>query len=106
MIEDAIKEIKRAEENGAQLVINAQAESKYRIDTATEETKRATESEEARLEKEFRQNLEAAEKNAHEIADKRKEEAAKEALRIETDAKANMADAVGLIIEEIRSSWQ
>ena len=106
MIEDAIREIKRAEENGAQLVINAQAESKYRIDTATEETKRATESEEARLEKEFRQKLEAAEKNAYEIADKRKEEAAKEALRIETDAKANMADAVGLIIEEIRSSWQ
>ncbi|MGM9665798.1 MAG: hypothetical protein ACI3XX_04600 [Eubacteriales bacterium] len=106
MIEDAIKEIKRAEENGAQLVINAQAESKYRIDTATEETQRAAESEEARLEKEFRQNLEVAEKKASEIADKRNEDAAKEALRIETDAKARMAEAVDMIIEEIRSSWQ
>ena len=106
MIKDAMKEIKRAEENSAQLIINAQAESKYRIDTATEETERAVEDEEARLEKEFRKNLSLAEEKAASIISEKSEDAAKEASRMEKDAKARMADAVDIITEEIRALWQ
>lgn len=106
MIEDAIKEIKRAEENGAQLVINAQAESKYRIDTATEETKKVIEDEEIRLEKEFKENLSLAEEKASLIITDRNKDAGREAMRIENDARARMAGAVDIITEEIKSSWQ
>ena len=40
------------------------------------------------------------------IISEKSEDAAKEASRMENDAKARMADAVDIITEEIRALWQ
>ena len=106
MMNELIKEIKKAEENASQLVINAQTEAKYRIEQVSEELKKAQYDEENRLEAELAQKLEQAKKEAEEIIAASEAQAKKDAAEIEKKAKAKMTKTIEFILEVIEKQWQ
>lgn len=106
MTNDAIKQIKRAEENGAQLIVNAKAEAKFRIEKAVEEIEKSKEIAEANFEKIFNARIDVARETAKKISSDRLENAKAEALKIEQRARSKMDSASELVVEEIKSLWQ
>lgn len=106
MMNEMIKEIKKAEENASQLIINAQAEAKYRIEQASEELKKAQYDEENRLEAELEEKLNEAKKEAEKIIEKSEVQAKKDCADIEKKAKTKMPKTIDFILEVIKESWQ
>ena len=76
---DAIKEIKRVEENGAQLIVNARTESKYLVESAEKDIKEMTEQETLRLELMLEKRLEEARLEGKKILSEKRESAKIEA---------------------------
>lgn len=103
---DAIKEIKRIEENGSQLIVNVRAEAKYRIEAARREIAKMNEQEEQRLEILLNDELESVLARGEEIMNEKREIAKKEAEALSKKAGANLTSAVELVIKEIMSRWQ
>lgn len=106
MTSEAIKEIKKAEENGAQLIINARAQEKFRLEQTVKEIEKSKRSAEQRFKAIFDDRIRAATVQAQELTDARIAQAHAEADKIAELALANEDDAVNLIIEEIKRLWQ
>ena len=106
MMNEMIKEIKKAEENASQLIINAQAEAKYRIEQASEEFRKAECDEESRLEEELAKKLNEAKEQAQEIIKESEAQAKKDAADIEKKAKTKMPKTIEFILEVIKEQWQ
>ena len=103
---DAIREIKNAEENGAQLIINSQIESKYRIEKVSEELENTKLEAEKKFKGIFNAKISLAYQKANLIASEEEQKAKADAEVIENSAKSKIDGAVDIIIEEIKSLWQ
>lgn len=106
MTNDAVKEIKKAEENGAQLIVNARIEAKFRVEQTGTEIEKSKLDAQENFKRVFDTRVAAASEQAQKIVSARVERAQKEADEIGKGAKSNMEKAVDIIIEEIKSLWQ
>ena len=98
---DALREIKKAEDNGAQLIINAKTEAKYRIEQTVREIEKSKLDAEERFKRIYNDRIEA-----NELVENRLRVARDEAQELITHAEQGMDEAVNIIIEEIKSLWQ
>ena len=103
---DALREIKKAEDNGAQLIINAKTEAKYRIEQTVREIEKSKLDAEERFKIIYNDRIEVATRQANELAENRLRVARGEAQELITHAEQGMDEAVNIIIEEIKSLWQ
>ncbi len=106
MTGDALKEIKKAEENGAQLIVNARIESQYRLEQTVKEIERSKAQAKLRFEEIFNNRINAANTQAEELRAARHEQAMREADALSAEARKNTDRAISIIIEEIKSLWQ
>ena len=106
MTSEAIREIKKAEENGAQLIINARAHEKFRQEQTVKEIEKSKRNAENRFKAIFEDRIRVANAQADEITEARLAQARAEAEEIELTARSNEDEAINLIIEEINRLWQ
>lgn len=106
MTSEAIREIKKAEENGAQLIINARTHEKFRQEQTVKEIEKSKRNAENRFKAIFEDRIRVANAQADEITEARLAQARAEAEEIERTARSNEDEAINLIIEEIKRLWQ
>lgn len=106
MTNNAIKEIKKTEENATQMVINAQAEAKYRLEQTVLEIEKSKTDAEQKFKEIYNARIATTTEQANKLLSEKRAEAQAEADRIEAHAESKMQGAVDIIIEEIKSVWQ
>ncbi len=106
MTNDAIKEIKKAEDNASQLIINAKTEAKYRLEQTAIEIEKAKAEAEVGFKRMLAERLNKAQENAKIEREKAVSSAQEKAQKIEVDAKARLDEVANIIIAEIKSLWQ
>lgn len=106
MTNNAIKEIRKIEENATQKVINAQAEAKYRVEQTILEIEKSKADAEQKFKEIYNARIATTTEQADRLLAEKKAEAQAEANKIELHAESKMQSAVDIIIEEIKSVWQ
>ena len=106
MTNNAIKEIRKTEENATQMVINAQTEAKYRLEQTVLEIEKSKIDAEKKFKEIYNARIATGTEQANKLLSEKKAEAQAEANRIESHAESKMQGAVDIIIEEIKSVWQ
>jgi len=106
MTSDALREIKRAEENADQMIVNVTAQSKYRIEQITAELKDAKEEASLQYKVNYEAQIEKANKDAESYKAEVRKETDAEIEELKSIADSNAKDTIDLIIEEILAQWQ
>ncbi|MBQ8738571.1 MAG: hypothetical protein IJZ04_03635 [Clostridia bacterium] len=106
MTNEAINEIKKAEDNASQLIVNARTEARYRTEQTAIEIEKAKQEAEQGFKRMLAERLSKARENASAERERAISSANETAQQIKKDASARLDEVADIIIAEIKALWQ